>query len=111
LRVSATEQFGSLLLRSSGHPQALAQGRRLHRLVAPAHRHGGWRRATTTFPSADGRTLHLRRTTRAEPSRLAVYGALGIDPEVVGTRRTIIRTDPELPGCSATNADSDIARR
>ena len=33
-----------------------------------------------TFRRADGRTLHVRKATRAEPPQQAIYDALGIDP-------------------------------
>ena len=37
-------------------------------------------RITATFKRADGRTLHVRKPTRAEPEALAIYQALNIDP-------------------------------
>jgi len=65
--------------------------------LQPATRHG--RRGillrhrqncvTATFRHRDGHTVHLRRTDRAEPPQIAVYNALGIDTESVGTRKTI----------------------
>ncbi len=39
---------------------------------------------------ADGRTLHVRTATVAEPAQKAVYDALGIDPDPGGTRRTVV---------------------
>ena len=51
---------------------------------------GGQHRVTATFRCADGRTLHVRKATRAEPPQRAIYDALGIDPAPGGTRKTIV---------------------
>ena len=37
-------------------------------------------RVTTTFRCADGRTLHVRKATQAEPQQQAIYDALGVAP-------------------------------
>jgi len=50
----------------------------------------GQQRVTATFRRADGRTLHVRTATVAEPAQKAVYDALGIDPNPGGTRRTVV---------------------
>ena len=50
----------------------------------------GQQRITATFRRADGRTLHVRKATRAEPPQQAIYDALGIDPEPGGIRKTIV---------------------
>ena len=50
----------------------------------------GQQRISATFRRADGRTLHVRKATRAEPSQQAIYDALGIDPEPRGTRKNIV---------------------
>ena len=50
----------------------------------------GQQRITATFRRTDGRTLHVRKATRAEPPRQAIYGALGIDAEPGGTRKNIV---------------------
>ena len=50
---------------------------------------GGQHRVTATFRCADGRTLHVRKATRAEPPQRAIYDALGIHPAPGGTRKTI----------------------
>ncbi len=50
----------------------------------------GQQRVTTTFRRAEGRTLHVRKATRAEPTQLAIYKALGIDPAPGGTRKTLV---------------------
>jgi len=47
-------------------------------------------RVTATFRRADGRTLHVRKATRAEPGQLALYRALGLDPAPGGVKK--IRT-------------------
>ena len=51
---------------------------------------GGQHRVTATFRCADGRTLHVRKPTRAEPPQRAIYDALGINPAPGGTRKTIV---------------------
>ena len=50
----------------------------------------GQQRVTATFRRADGRTLHVRTATVAEPAQKAIYDALGIDPDPGGARRTIV---------------------
>ena len=45
---------------------------------------------TATFRRVDGRTLHVRKATRAEPSQQAIYDALGVGPEPGGIRKTIV---------------------
>ena len=50
----------------------------------------GQQRITATFRRADGRTLHVRKATRAEPSQQALYEALGIHPAPGGIRKTIV---------------------
>ena len=50
----------------------------------------GHQRITATFRRADGRTLHVRKATRAEPPQQAIYDALAVDPEPGGIRKTIV---------------------
>jgi len=50
----------------------------------------GQQRITATFRRADGRTLHVRKATRAEPAQQTIYDALGIDPAPGGIQKTII---------------------
>ena len=50
----------------------------------------GQQRVTATFRRADGRTLHVRTATVAEPAQKAIHDALGIDPNPGGTRRTVV---------------------
>ena len=51
----------------------------------------GQQRVTATFRRADGRALHVRKATRAEPRQLAIYAALGVDPSPGGVQKTIVR--------------------
>ena len=50
----------------------------------------GHQRITATFRRDDGRTLHVRKATRAEPPQHAIYDALTLDPEPGGIRKTIV---------------------
>ena len=50
----------------------------------------GQQRVTATFRRPDGRTLHVRTATQAEPAQRAIYDALGVDPHPGGVRKTII---------------------
>ena len=50
----------------------------------------GQQRITATFRRADGRTLHVRKATRAEPSQQAIYEALGINHAPGGIRKTVV---------------------
>ena len=50
----------------------------------------GQQRITATFRRADGRTLHVRKATRAEPPQQALYDALGIDSTPGGIRKTLV---------------------
>ena len=50
----------------------------------------GHQRLTATFRRADGRTLHVRKATRAEPPQQAIYDALSVDPEPGGIQKTIV---------------------
>ena len=47
-------------------------------------------RVTATFRRTDGRTLHVRKATRAEPPQQAIYDALGIDATPGGIRKTVV---------------------
>ena len=47
---------------------------------------GGRQRVTTTFKRADGRTVHVRKATRAEPQQQAILDALGITSSTGGTQ-------------------------
>ena len=50
----------------------------------------GQQRITATFRRKDGRTLHVRKPTRAEPRQRAIYQALGADPVPGGIRKMIV---------------------
>ena len=50
----------------------------------------GQQRVTVTFRRGDGRALHVRKATRAEPDQRAIYDALGIDPAPGGVRKMIV---------------------
>ena len=54
------------------------------------NRLGAQQRITATFHCADGRTLHVRKTTRPEAEQQAIYDRLGIDNNPGGTQKTII---------------------
>ena len=47
-------------------------------------------RVTTTFRRADGRTLHVRKATRAEPAQWAIIQALGSDPSPGGIQKMVV---------------------
>ena len=47
-------------------------------------------RVTATFRRADGRILHVRKATRAEPAQLAILQALGSDPSPGGIQKMVV---------------------
>jgi hypothetical protein len=47
-------------------------------------------RITATFRQRDGRTLHVRKSTVAEPALRAIYDALGIDAVPGGVRKMTV---------------------
>jgi hypothetical protein len=47
-------------------------------------------RVTATFRQRDGRTLHVRKATVAEPALRRIYDALGIDAAPGGVRKLIV---------------------
>ena len=47
-------------------------------------------RITATFRRQDGRTLHVRKATRAEPAQKAIYERLHIDPAPGGVSKMTI---------------------
>jgi transposase len=47
------------------------------------------RRLTASFVQKDGRTLHVRKTTRPEPDLLRLYEALGLAHQPGGVRKLI----------------------
>jgi len=46
-------------------------------------------RVTATFHQRDGRTLHVRKATVAEPDLRQIYDALQIDPAPGGVRKYV----------------------
>ena len=50
----------------------------------------GQQRVTATFRRPDGRTLHVRTATQAEPEQRGIYDALGADPHPGGVRKTVV---------------------
>ena len=51
----------------------------------------GQQRVTATFRCADGRTLHVRKATQAEPEQRAIYDLLGVDPEPGGIKKLVAK--------------------
>lgn len=47
------------------------------------------RRVTTSLRCRDGRTIHVRKSTVAEPALLTIYKALGVNPAPGGTKKLI----------------------
>jgi hypothetical protein len=47
-------------------------------------------RITATFRRQDGRTLHIRKATRAESEQKSIYNSLGIDPSPGGVSKMIV---------------------
>ena len=47
-------------------------------------------RVTATFRRPDGRALHVRKTTQAEPEQERIYQALGVDPCPGGVRKMTV---------------------
>ncbi len=47
-------------------------------------------RVTATFRQRDGRTLHVRTATTAEPALRAIYDTLGIDAAPGGVRKLTV---------------------
>lgn len=48
-------------------------------------------RVTATFNCENGETLHVRKTTQAEPEQVRIYKALGIDMQPGGIKKTIVK--------------------
>lgn len=47
-------------------------------------------RVTMQAKMEDGKTVYLRSTTKAEGKQLELYKALGLSPQILGTRKTIL---------------------
>jgi transposase len=48
------------------------------------------RRVTTSFRQRDGRTLHVRKSTNAEPDLMRLYRALGVTPSPGGIKKMTV---------------------
>ncbi len=57
----------------------------------------GQQRVTATFRRADGRTLHVRTATAAEPAQKAIHDALGIDPHPGDAEDRRLKRPTHLP--------------
>ena len=91
-------------VRAEGHPFITVLAYQLVQVIRTRLRAGGenasWttlrrilegqQRITATFARADGRTVHVRKATRAEPPQQALYDAMGINAESGGIRKTIV---------------------
>lgn len=49
----------------------------------------GQRRVTATFRRGDGKTLHVRKATQAEPAQQEIYRALGLNPAPGSIRKMV----------------------
>jgi hypothetical protein len=47
-------------------------------------------RVTASFRRADGKALHVRKATCAEPEQMAIYRALKVNPAPGGISKTIV---------------------
>ena len=47
-------------------------------------------RVTASFRRADGKALHVRKASRAEPEQMAIYRALKVNPAPGGISKTIV---------------------
>ena len=72
---------------------------RLRLKESDSNANGSWRtlreimraqcRVTASFRRADGKALHIRKATRAEPEQMAIYRALEVNPAPGGISKTI----------------------
>ena len=60
----------------------------------------GQQRVTATFRRPDGRTLHVRTATQAEPDQRDIYDALGVGPAPRGRPQDAHLTDPSHRFCA-----------
>ena len=47
-------------------------------------------RVTATFRRPDGRALHVRKATQAEPAQRQIYQALGVNPSPGGVSKLLV---------------------
>ncbi|SEH05820.1 Uncharacterised protein [Candidatus Venteria ishoeyi] len=50
----------------------------------------GQQRITTSFKRADQLTLHVRKTTRAEPEQMKIYQALNLNSAPGGVKKMVV---------------------
>ena len=50
----------------------------------------GQARVTATFRRPDGRALHVRKATQAEPGQRQIYQALGVNPSPGGMSKLLV---------------------
>ena len=48
------------------------------------------RRVTASLRRTDGRTVHVRKRTNAQPALMRIYQALGVNAAAGGTRKLIV---------------------
>jgi len=49
-------------------------------------------RITVSLQKEDGKTIHIRKATRAEPHQKTIYNALGLSAQPGGAQKTVIRS-------------------
>ena len=59
------------------------------RVIVATHTLSIQRRVTASMRRKDGRTMHVRKSTVAEPALASIYKALGITAAAGGTRKLI----------------------
>ena len=77
-------QLVQLIRRTLKEKQINDSWLRLRQTLANQHR------ITATFRCSDNRTLHVRKATKAEPTQLRIYNALGINPAPGGINKLIV---------------------
>ena len=58
--------------------------------VTLRERLGGQQRVTAVFRRQDGRMLHVRKATQAEPGQQAIYEQLGVTAAPGGVRKLVV---------------------
>ena len=77
-------------LRSDGHLFITVLAYQLVQTIRRRLREHGETASWTTLRRRDGRTLHVRKATLAEPAQLKIYIALGFDPQPCKTTRMVV---------------------
>jgi hypothetical protein len=73
------------LIRRHLQAHGITEGGRMLR-----ERLAGQCRVTAMLRRAEGRTLHVRKATRAEPAQLAIYHALGVNSAPEGIKKMTV---------------------